>query len=337
MKKIFFAFILISIISCKKETSANYDIYVVGIEANSTNLNNTTYKAMLWKNGVATELSNNGVANSIFVANSDVFVAGSISSAAVLWKNNVVQILCDTGNATNVYVSGTDVYVTGNEKIDGQYYSRVWKNGINLNLNNNDPNLTEAKVFISGTDVYLVWSKSFQPISDLYYPVVWKNGIELFNISNSPYSRALSLFVSGTDVYLSGLTDIRTSSGGNYATLWKNGVATRLSNNFESYMGYDRSLFVSGTDNYVVASSGQGNENFATLWKNGIPIRLSNNYSDARCVFVLGNDLFVAGEDYVNGISSNPFLTVWKNGIANRLNNVGSYYSQANSMYVLTN
>ncbi|MEY2916623.1 MAG: hypothetical protein RIS73_337, partial [Bacteroidota bacterium] len=71
------------------------DIYVVGYEESATN-----DVARLWKNGVATALTN-GTGN---------------------------------GNANSVFVSGTDVYIVGEEEVGVNVIPKLWKNGVATNL-----------------------------------------------------------------------------------------------------------------------------------------------------------------------------------------------------------
>ena len=93
MEKVISPILLIVLIvfifnSCTKEDMPETQtpgVYVVGYENDGTKL-----IAKLWKDGIATSLTNgskDGVANSVFVSGSDVYVAGSDGGGAKYWKN----------------------------------------------------------------------------------------------------------------------------------------------------------------------------------------------------------------------------------------------------------
>jgi hypothetical protein len=70
------------------------------------------------------------------------------------------------------------------------------------------------------------------------------------------------------------------------------------------------------------------------LWKNGVCQYLGdgNNYSSARCVFVSGSDVYVAGTGFnEQGVR---VATVWKNGTAQYTIGDGILHSQACSLFV---
>ncbi len=117
------------------------DVYVGGQVAST--INNFGYRATVWKNGVATYLTDGAYTanvNSVFVSGTNVYAAGfkfnGTNSIALSWKNSVetqLSIGNNTAYSTSVYVYGTDVYVGGCEQ--NPNYSnvanmgRVWKNG----------------------------------------------------------------------------------------------------------------------------------------------------------------------------------------------------------------
>src|SRR5690606_2496289 len=96
--------------------------------------------AMLWKNGTPqalTDGTNRSEAGSVYVAGTDVYVAGfesynSTPAVAKLWKNGVAQDLTNStffSQANSVFVSGGDVYVAGREYNNMVSSAKVWKNG----------------------------------------------------------------------------------------------------------------------------------------------------------------------------------------------------------------
>ena len=139
--KVIFAVLFVStaLISCKCDdddgVNPSPDVYVVGYEYNR---NNDRFVAKLWKNGIIQNLTdgtNSANANSVYVSNNDVYVAGENGNKAVLWKNGIAQNLTDGTNdaeAYSVYVYNNDVYVAGTDS--GK--AVLWKNGVARNLTN---------------------------------------------------------------------------------------------------------------------------------------------------------------------------------------------------------
>jgi len=86
------------------------DVYVVGFEVNAGG----NRVATLWKNGVATTLTNgqqDASANSVYISGADVYVAGYESNGtkkvATIWKNGVVSALTNGQQhayATSIFV-----------------------------------------------------------------------------------------------------------------------------------------------------------------------------------------------------------------------------------------
>ncbi|MEQ8683990.1 MAG: hypothetical protein RIE86_01795 [Imperialibacter sp.] len=72
-------------------------------------------------------------ANSIFVNNSDVYIAGVFDGAACYWKNGVLNRLTDGNYAAysnSIYIDNADVFVVGYESGYGdEGGAKLWKNG----------------------------------------------------------------------------------------------------------------------------------------------------------------------------------------------------------------
>ena len=191
------------------------------------------YIPTLWKNGVAQNLTDgtyNVETNSIFVLNSNVYIAGTGQIAqnnnynvATLWLNGMTQRLTDgfpEAFANSVYVSGNDIYVVGHEIIfecqDGSVWSKpiakLWINGVAQNLIDTTTASYANSIYISGSDVYIagfVFDNG---------AILWKNGVAQ---RLSDKASANSVYVSDSDVYVAGYNE-------NGAALWKNGILQNL-------------------------------------------------------------------------------------------------------------
>lgn len=127
------------------------DVYVVGYESGYEGV------AVLWKNGVATPLSNGkygSVATSICVIGSDTYIGGyEVNEAgfqvAKYWKNGVAVSLTDgTRNAAvnAITVAGGNVYAAGYESSmsnvvlsgdpDYGFVAKYWENDVAVQLGN---------------------------------------------------------------------------------------------------------------------------------------------------------------------------------------------------------
>lgn len=130
-------------------------------------------------------------------------------------------------------------------------------------------------------------------------------------------------------VYVAGFEYI---NGKRVATLWKNGEAIRLSNGDSQSEAY--SIAVSGKDVYVAGYAVFGSSRIAVLWKNGVIMPLSYKNSEANSIFIQGNDIHVAGQEF----ESKYVATHWKNGatthLADKLSYAESVYASGNDIYV---
>jgi len=109
------------------------------------------------------------------------------------------------------------------------------------------------------------------------------------------------------DVYVAGYQSGR-------ATIWENGNIINLPSNGTSFA---HSVYVADGNVYVAGTENNG-QWIAKLWKNGVAQNLSDGtrYAMATSVHVLGDDIYVAGyEDLQGGRDA----MVWKNGVAQKL------------------
>jgi hypothetical protein len=260
------------------------------------------------------------------------YVYNNGRTVAALWKNGVATNLTDgthNAEAKSVYVSGSDVYVAGFDGLPvyggpaGQKTATLWKNGAATSLTGGTFATDASSVFVSGKDVYVAGYETREDMTQstrgIYIAKVWKNGAATNLTGDTAFAFAESVFVSGADVYAAGYEVLVANK--RTLTLWKNGIATRLSAANSSTVE-SGSVFVSGKDVYVA-----GRENYhATLWKNGTAIRLSESTkSEAQSVYVYGGDVYVAGTE-------DDHATLWKNGVRTRLTGYGT--ARAYSVFV---
>ncbi len=309
--------------ACKKTetngTTSGPTVYIAGNGANS---------ALYWKNGIATVLpkqspNNFSSSSSIFVSDTDVYVAGSdytgnisagVAINAVYWKNGMEILLTNLSMpqwalANSIFVSGGDVYVAGYEQTsDGIGAAVYWKNGVLVDLTPLTPPYPTPptppvntigsyqlrdyarafSIYVSGNDVYVSGFDQF------YKAAFWKNGVKTQLSDVYEISNANSIFVSGSDVYTAGWL-------GDSAVYWKNATINYLQDLMPA-QAY--SVYVSGSDVYVAG----GQDGYAQYWKNGTVTNLqSGNASWANSIFVAGNNVYVAGGE--TGIPQ-----YWKNG-----------------------
>ncbi len=253
------------------------DVYVAGTEGTGTQ-----DLAVYWKNGIPVVLTNGtkrGLANSIFVSGSDVYVAGNEDSIAEYWKNGVPVALTDGifgAQANAITVSGTDVYVAG-------YQNKT--------------------TVLDPTHTLTVQVAKY-----------WKNGVPVELTTGLEPAMAFSISVSGTDVYVAGWEN-RTLTGGSIAKYWKNGAAVELTTQPNTWAS---SIVASGTNVYVAANITEGGSTieliFPRSWQNGTlqSLNTGNDNVVANQLADFGTDVYVAGDQGITAM-------VWKNGVSTAL------------------
>ncbi len=319
---------------------AGNDVYIVGF----SRVGNGNQEATIWKNGVATVLSNGSntdgsyhgsFAESVYVSGTDVYVVGyetytNGKDAAKLWKNGVVTSLTD-GNAltqsraNSVYISENNIYIAGYESFNTTLVAKLWKNGEAISLTDGGIFSEAYSVHVYGNDVYVSGVNSIYNENmdrNTVVATIWKNGVATSLTDGTSFSSARSVYVSGSDVYVSGSED---EGGQRIAKVWKNGVATFLT---DSNNASAESVYVSGSDVYVAGFEDEGGSRIAKVWRNGVANSLTDgtNYSVARSVYVSSTDIYVVGYDRGGA-------KLWKNGMVIPLTEDNAA-SSANSVFV---
>jgi hypothetical protein len=185
------------------------DVYVAGFEVEAKEIAPNAFLitnvAKLWRNGVATALSDGrepAIATAVAIAGSDVYVAGRVWNGRVMlatvWKNGVPLSLTDgtyDGSATGVAVDGGQVLVSGAE-FDGIVdVAKVWRGDLPADLTCADQLGREQGAFATslaaaGGDVY---AAGYHGRAAVY----WKNGakVALTDGSLDAEARAIAVVV----------------------------------------------------------------------------------------------------------------------------------------------
>ena len=258
------------------------DVYAVGNEY--SDILQSSSRAILWKNGIKTTLSqvDGSTAKSIFVHDGKYYIVGGVNGFATLWYNNTAVAIGNANSyAYSLSIKNNKIYILGNEftTSTGSYKTVLWKNEVSLTypISFTKTTIENAAsvndVFYDGTNLY----SAGYLFSNVTTAKLWKNNLpsELYG----DYSIMNSVFVNGQDVYATGRTG--TSISINKATLWKNNIQTVLSQNdstAEDVFTTSNNVYVAGYEINAIAK--------ACIWKNGEIKNLSENSSIATSVFV---------------------------------------------------
>ncbi len=336
------------------EVSGVYATYSYGSEINDR-------IAVLWKDGVETDLTNytsvgsgkygktNMYTSSVAISpQNDVYVSGcecleygysntgtTLQCYTVLWKNGIKRKVNET-NIPQWYInseltdlqiaSNGDVYVLGIEQIDAtktQY--AVWKNDNRiLTLTGSGNRITG--MFVKGDDVYITGNTYDRLLND-YYPVLWKNGVEQ-KLPISSYM-AKSVFVSdNNDVYV----------GLHNGKVLKNNIEYTLNTATANEI---HDIAAAGSDIYVLATYSGFKK--AGIWKNGnllqeLEFDKTIDNIEPGSMFIKGEDIYAIGVvNHAGGISGTGLNTVviWKNGkIYEKLKEIDGLTVEAPSVFV---
>lgn len=289
MKKIILAISIFSVLlSCNKddeptiEPEKEVDFYACGGDYPNNGIN----KAVLWKNGEPTYLTDGtyiAYAYSIFVEQGNTHVVGYENSIGKYWKNGVAQnALTPTAKYfTKVQVINNKVYILGKAGND----IILWEDGVAttiLNATSNDVFPCDFKVV--GNDKYVL-------IHNDYKAILWKNGTTTTLSDSVIKDQAKGLCISDNNVYV--LAEEYTSEFVKKIKYWKNGVVNYVNNPSSNIYAYN--IDVKNNDVYI---SGTINQK-AYFWKNGVATQVGSTtgYSFCYGIQVVDNNVYTINTD----------------------------------------
>ena len=153
---------------------------------------------------------------------------------------------------------------------------------------------------------------------------LWKNGMPQNLTDGSSLARANSVYVLGKDVYVGGYEN-------DVAVLWKNGINQ---NTGETNSSEINSVYGIGSNVYATGTEASGKWS-AVLWKNLEKQNLSSElpWAIGHSVYVLDNDVYVAGTGINTGSGTTQVAKLWNNGVVEDLTD-GTYEAAAYSVFV---
>ena len=217
---------------CKKDSNndnySEYTIYSVG------NLHGIG--ACYWEGSSRTDLG--GVATSIFVSNSNIYLAG-MNKTSCYWKNTMEVDLDGTPQVpTSIFVSNGNVYTAGQ--------SCYWVNSERRELGDSVSGISISSIFVVDTTVYV--AGSYGDFGIYRIPCYWvgKTRVDL-PAGNSAFGGVSSIYVSNGIVYTCGYYG---EAPNNNSCYWTGVVKTDLPGGSNaSYITMDGGIiYAAGTD-----------------------------------------------------------------------------------------
>lgn len=299
MKKYILIVITLCLVRCSEEVSPpDNTVHLAGFVGSfDQSLENPI--ASYWKNGVYTDLTNEGShsqATSLYVDGTTVLIGGwkrEHSSSAVIWKNGKEDIIDGSiGTYTLTASHNNNLFSVWFDGSTGWVFD---KNGNTQPIVDTARNIEPTALALAGDDLYTSGCSWYSdgPDSFTYRRAqCWKNGQLIFRESESEFSNAFFIFIHQTDIYIAGHR-YSNASPKSIACYWKNGQRVDLTDGTKD--AWANSIFV--TDAHVYASGTIKEQ--AVYWKDGVATLLTTGtaYSMANSIFVQGEDVHVAGSD----------------------------------------
>ncbi len=230
-----------------------------------------------------------------------------LSGLPYYWKDNVPNHLEMPTGATSAtalagYFVTNKMYITGlasdgSVSECGYWEDGVWHGfpGFNFPMSYVGGNDMTAMGLFTGTDIYLVGTKSAQPghVGEGGY---YKNGVWNTPVCDNGYSQAypVGIVSDGSDIYICGICC--DSSNKYRACHWKNGSFSLLEG-ADDQESETNSITISGSDVYIagerITSDGVYS---AGYWKNGLwqAMTTGENPYHFNSIMIDGNDVYVA-------------------------------------------
>lgn len=287
-----------------------------------------------WIDGIVHPLPGNTEANSIFVYDGDVYVAGYEYDAsgnnpqARCWKNGIsmpLQLGSYPSSGESVIVVNGVVYVAGyeyeiNSEGIGKEVAKYWVDGVPVSLSDGTQRAYAFDIAISQhDDVYVT---GMEVSGSQFAAKYWLNGTPTILSSDlTKHSTATSIAVSGDNVLVGGFEESGESqySTIGYATYWMDGTYFHKTDG--SDMATIGSVVIDGADIYACGHERIENDHnvltgVAKYWKNGNEVVLTNGelYASSYSMFVFDGDVYVAGREKKSGSENQWIAKYWKNG-----------------------
>jgi hypothetical protein len=221
-------------IASKVVVSGN-DVYAINQE------NNEIGKILLWKNGVLVQTIDNAYPIDLKVDNNDVYILGKFENTHKIWKNGVETILTNNG-VTNwvrhMIISSGNVFVAGAESSGTKTVAKLWKNGVAISISN-----PANSAFVNGFDVVgndvAVLLREITPSGSVTLKT-WKNNVlntlETSIFNDFTFGSGV-LKISGADLLVAAKVPINNSS--DKILFWRNNNKTVIALNGASMMLFD--------------------------------------------------------------------------------------------------
>lgn len=204
------------------------DVYNAGFVSNSG-----TLAPVYWKNDTIYNLINSGTGepSSIYIYNSQVYIAGTDDSKAVYWEGNTIkhELSINNGEALSIFVTSDGIYIAGYESVNGKNAAKYWhidSNGTKSEIvlyQNNSYDAEARSIYVYNGDVYV---SGYYVYSDKSIARYWKNNSSTaVNLLSFPDEGiADSICVYDGDVYTAGWKNTDKVD----AYFWKNSDGSKL-------------------------------------------------------------------------------------------------------------
>jgi len=293
------------------------DVFVGGVKFDGENTQVVLWKngvAQIFSNRASFD---DGI-SSVFVSGDNVYMSGVYRGVATLWRNGIPQTLSTQwhSRANSVFVANNNVYVVGYrfDLVNGnaQNIATLWRNGVQQNLPSGQEGSFALSVFVSGGNVFVA---GYEFRGDQTIATLWRNGVRQ-NLANNAW--ATSVHVVGGNVYVAG-TVRNTQNVGRTAVVWRNGTRQNLSTIWaesNSVFVSGGNVFVAGSEvGQFIFGDPLAGVDHAMIWRNGVRQALTPTAgmrTFASDVFVVGNDVFVVGAE-------RRVARLWRNGVQQNL------------------